>query len=91
MTQLLSIWWVWVAAGLILAIAETLLPGFILLGFAIGAAITGILVYLGLSLSPAPLLLLFAILSLATWIVLKRSFSLKTGSVKKFDHDINDT
>lgn len=91
MTQLLSIWWVWVAAGLILAIAETLLPGFILLGFAIGSAVTGILVYLAPSLAPALLLLLFAIFSLVAWIALKRSFSLKTGSVKKFDHDINDT
>jgi hypothetical protein len=32
----------------------------------------------------------FAVLSLVAWIVLRRLFDLKTGSVKTFEHDIND-
>jgi membrane protein implicated in regulation of membrane protease activity len=40
-------WWVWMLAGAVLAILEVLLPGFILLGFAIGAALTGALLWLG--------------------------------------------
>lgn len=55
MNAILSIWWVWVAAGLVLAILETLLPGFILLGFAIGAVLTGLTVAFGLSTSAATL------------------------------------
>ena len=39
-------WWIWMAAALALGILEIVLPGFIFLGFAIGAAITGILLIL---------------------------------------------
>ena len=33
-------WWVWGVAGVVLAILEVMIPGFILLGFAIGALLT---------------------------------------------------
>ena len=90
MSSLLTIWWVWIAAGLVLAILETLLSGYILLGFAIGAALTGIAVALGLASSPATLSLIFAILSLFAWLALRRVFAHKFGTVKTFDRDIND-
>lgn len=89
-----TLWWIWIAAAMVFAILEVLLPGYILLGFAIGAAVTGGLLWIGgadlfagsLSLQ----LLVFASASLVAWIALKRFFALKTGSVKTFDHDIND-
>ncbi len=90
MNAILSIWWVWVAAGLVLAILETLLPGFILLGFAIGAVLTGLTVAFGLSASAATLSLIFAVLSLIAWLGLRRVFAHKFGTAKTFDHDIND-
>lgn len=91
MSDALSIWWVWMAAALILAILEVLAPGFIFLGFAIGAAVVGLVVLGPASLlSPPMLLLLFAALSLVAWLLLKRFFSMPSGQVKNFDHDIND-
>ena len=90
----LTIWWLWIAAALIFAILEVLLPGYVLLGFATGAALTGGLLWIG---GPALFggalpaqLLIFALASLVAWIVFRRVFGLKTGSVKTFDHDIND-
>ncbi|SHJ92385.1 hypothetical protein SAMN05444000_11591 [Shimia gijangensis] len=91
MSAIVSIWWVWLAAALALAIIEVLAPGFVFLGFAIGAAIVGLMLLGPLSLaSPAMLLLVFAALSLAAWLVLRRFFALPTGQVKTFDSDIND-
>ena len=91
MNDALSIWWVWMAAALVLAILEVLAPGFIFLGFAIGAAGVGLMVLGPASLlSPPMLLLMVAALSLAVWLLLKRFFSMPSGQVKNFDHDIND-
>lgn len=84
-------WWIWLAAALALGILEVVLPGFIFLGFAIGAAITGlILVVPGVVPSLPILLLVFAVLSLAAWLILRRMFALPHGQVKTFEHDIND-
>ena len=91
MTALMTTWWVWLAVALGLAILEVLAPGFVFLGFAIGAALVGLML-LGPAtmLSPQMLLLVFAALSLVAWLVLKRLFALPKGQVKTFDHDIND-
>ena len=84
-------WWIWLAGALVLAILEIVLPGFIFLGFAIGAATTGVLLLIpGLTQSMPILLLIFAVLSLVAWLGLRRMFALPTGQVKSFDHDIND-
>lgn len=86
-----SIWWLWAAAALLLAIVEVLAPGFVFLGFAIGAAaVSLILLNTGLSLGFPILLLIFAALSLLAWLILRRIFALPKGQVKTFDHDIND-
>ena len=80
-----------VLALLGLAILEILAPGFIFLGFAIGAAITGlILVIPGMTMSLHVLALIFAVLSLIAWLVLRKLFALPHGQVKTFTHDIND-
>lgn len=87
----MTLWWVWMAAALVLGLVEILVPGFIFLGFAIGAAIVGIVVLLGGSLLSAPfILLLFAVFSLMAWYALRQIFALPTGQVKTFENDIND-
>ncbi|MDC0657105.1 hypothetical protein N6L27_03760 [Leisingera sp. SS27] len=84
------LWWVWGAGALVLAILEVLAPGFVFLGFAIGAAIVGLLLLAGASFTLPLLLLIFAALSLAAWLVMRRVFALPKGQVKTFNHDIND-
>lgn len=86
-----ALWWVWFCAALVLAILEVLLPGFVFLGFAIGAfAVSMLLLNTGLAAGLPLLLLIFAVLSLIAWLVLRRLFALPKGQVKTFDHDIND-
>lgn len=86
---LLSIWWAWIGLALILGIAEMLIPGFIFLGFSIGAVVVALLLALGLAVSLPLLLLIFAALSLIAWLALRRFFALPKGQVKRFKDDIN--
>jgi membrane protein implicated in regulation of membrane protease activity len=89
-------WWVWGAAALILAVGEVLLPSFVLLGFAIGAALVGLILLVGgplaiwLAGSLPLMLLIFAFVSLISWLMLRRWVGVYRGQVKSFDHDIND-
>ncbi|MEN9408114.1 MAG: hypothetical protein RL216_88 [Pseudomonadota bacterium] len=86
-----SIWWVWVVAGFLIGGLEILAPGYIFLGFAIGAVTTGVLLGLGiLSGGPAFLLLTFALCSLIAWFALRRTMGVRAGQVKVWDKDIND-
>lgn len=88
---LFALWWAWAAAALILAILEVLIPGFIFLGFAIGAFLVAMmLLNLGLLLSLPLLILIFAALSLIAWLILRALFSLPRGQVKRFHDDVND-
>lgn len=84
-----SLWWAWLCLALILGIAEVLIPGFIFLGFAIGAVAVAVLLAFGLAVSLPALLLIFAALSLVTWLALRRYFALPKGQVKTFKDDIN--
>lgn len=84
-------WWVWVVVGVTLAVAEVMLPGFILLGFAIGAALVGLLLLLGLlGGNLFVLILIFAVASLVSWIALRRLVGIRKGQVKIWDRDINE-
>lgn len=84
-------WWVWIVIGVTLAVAEVMLPGFILLGFAIGAALVGLLLLIGLlGGNFYVLLLIFAVASLVSWIVLRRLVGIRKGQVKIWDRDINE-
>ncbi|HEY9020623.1 MAG: hypothetical protein V7698_14760 [Paracoccaceae bacterium] len=84
-------WWVWIVIGVTLAVAEVMLPGFILLGFAIGAALVGFLLLIGvLGGNLFVLILIFAIASLISWIALRRLMGVRKGQVKIWDRDIND-
>lgn len=90
MDQLWQIWWVWMGGAILLVILEVFLPGFILLGFAIGAAMTGLLIVAGF-LSTLPVtLFVFAVLSLVAWFVLRKVFATRFSQPQTFDRDIND-
>jgi len=84
-------WWVWMAGGFVLAILEIVLPGFILLGFAIGAVLTGAGLWLGLlPASVQILLLVWSVVSLLAWALLRSILGVRRGQVKVWDRDINE-
>ena len=89
-------WWVWVAGGLVLAILEGFAPGFIFLGFAVGAVVVGILLAVGgaiggvVSGSVPTMLLIFAVCSLVAWLVLRQMEGVRKGQKKLWDTDINE-
>jgi len=88
--QLWAVWWVWVVAAVALAVLEVLIPGFVFLGFAISAALVGVLVGFGLLGSNVPLLaLVFAVMALVAWLILRRVVGVTEGQVKVWDKDIN--
>lgn len=83
--------WVWLAAGLVLAIIEVMAPGYIFLGFAIGAIAVGVLTWLNLAAATLPMLLLtFALVSLVAWIALRHLLGSPTNEVKVWTKDINE-
>lgn len=84
-------WWVWMSGALILATLEVLIPGYVFLGFAIGAAVMGLLILFGVSATGLALtLVVFSVLSLISYIAMRKIFGLRTGQVKIWDTDIND-
>ena len=88
-----SVWWVWMVGALLLAILEVVAPAQIFLGFAIGAAGVGAALVLGipgLAGSIPAMLLVFAVVSLIAWLVIRRAVGIRKGQVKVFDHDINE-
>jgi len=87
---LMNIWWAWASFGVILALAEMIVPAFVFLGFGIGAMLTALLLLVGLAPSGAVLMLTFAVLSLISWLALRHFFKPKHNHVKTFDRDIND-
>ncbi len=92
MSDFYAIWWIWLCGALVLAILEILAPGFVLLGFAIGALAVSMMLLSDLwpGLSLPVLLLIFSALSLAAWLILRRAFTRPGAGPKHFDHDIND-
>ena len=86
-----ALWWVWMTAALFLAMVEMVLPAFLFLGFAIGAALVGVfLLVVPLALELPLLLVLFGALSLTAWAVLRRVFSFRHGQVRRVHDDVND-
>ena len=85
-------WWAWAILALALACLEITLPAFVFLGMAIGAGCVALVMALGgAGVIGAPLsVLMFAVISLITTLVLRKLFSLPKGQVKTFDGDIND-
>ena len=89
--QIWTVWWAWVVLGFLLGILEIIAPGYIFLGFAIGAVLTGVVAALGLTASLPLLLLIFAVASVLAWLVLRRVMGVREGQVKIWDRDINDS
>jgi membrane protein implicated in regulation of membrane protease activity len=89
-------WWVWGVAAIALAVGEVLLPSFVLLGFAIGAGVMALVLLVGgplavwLGASVPVLLLAFAVVSLLSWLGLRRWLGVYRGQVRTFDRDINE-
>ena len=86
-----NVWWVWIVAGFALGVLEILAPGYIFLGFAMGALLTGVLLGFGVLGGSLPLLLMvFAVLSLVTWLILRRVVGVTDSQAKIWHKDIND-
>ena len=93
---MLAQWWFWIAGGLALGIVELVLPAFVFAGFAVGGVLTGL--YMGLGLpgsawmmaAPVNALVVFAVLSLLAWIVLRRVVGVRRGQSVVIRRDIND-
>jgi membrane protein implicated in regulation of membrane protease activity len=89
-------WWAWISAGVVMAIIEVFIPGFFFLGFSSGAVITGIVLLAGgpfaawLAGSLPYTLLFFALVSLLSWIALRRIVGVRKGQLKVWDRDINE-
>ena len=86
-------WVFWMIAAVGLAILEVFAPSFIFLGFAIGAALVGLILLIGgsaISLSLPMTFLVFAVVSLISWIALRQLLGVRRGQVKFWDEDIND-
>jgi membrane protein implicated in regulation of membrane protease activity len=86
-----NLWWAWLAAALALGILEILAPGFIFLGFAIGAVVMAALIAIVPSVVSLPVALaVFSGLSLVSWIVLRIAFKSQSSGARRVTHDIND-
>lgn len=89
--QLAATWWAWVIFGFLIGILEILVPGYIFLGFAIGAVVTGTLVGAGIALTGlTALLMTFAVISVVAWFILRRVVGVREGQVKIWHRDVND-
>ena len=93
---MLSEWWFWAAAAIVLAIGEVLMPAYVLLGFAVGAAAVALVLIIGgplaaLLVGSVPAMILgYAVLSLIAWLALRKVLGVRRGQVKTFDSDINE-
>lgn len=85
-----EIWWVWIAAGMVLAILELFAPGFIFVGFAVGAVAVGALLALGVGFTLPWALVVFAVVSVVAWVVARAVMGTRAGQKKTFDSDINE-
>ena len=89
-------WWVWAAFGLGLVILEIMAPGYVFLGFGIGAGVMGLAFWIGVPVATAFVgswawtAAGFAIVSLIAWITLRSILGVTKSQVKTFDEDIND-
>jgi membrane protein implicated in regulation of membrane protease activity len=90
MIDFLGVWWVWMALALLLGLAEVLLPGFIFLGFALGAVLMAAVVLLFPGVGIPWLVAIFAVLSLLAWVGLRVAFKRQSSGARIVTRDIND-
>ena len=87
---MMTLWWGWIVAGIALAIVEIFVPGFVFLGFALGAVVTGLTLWFVPGIGLATILLIFAVASLIAWLVMRRVVGVRKGQIKVWDRDINE-
>jgi membrane protein implicated in regulation of membrane protease activity len=91
-----GLWWVWLSGAVVLGLIEIAVPGYVFLGFALGAALTGVVLLVGgpvaggLAASVPALALFFAVVSLVSWLGLRRVLGIRKGQIKIIDRDINE-
>ncbi|SFG47321.1 NfeD family protein [Sulfitobacter dubius] len=90
MAAWLTLWWVWVCAALALGVVELLLPGWIFLGFALGALAMALVVAFWAPGNVALLLAVFAVLSLVAWMALRVLFKRQSSGARIVTRDINE-
>jgi membrane protein implicated in regulation of membrane protease activity len=90
METYLTLWWVWICAALALGVIELLAPGFIFLGFAIGAMAMAMVVFILPATNVPALVAMFAILSLIAWIGLRLVFRRQSSGARIVTRDINE-
>lgn len=86
-------WWMWLAAGLVLVVAELATPGgFVIIFFGIGALAVGTLALLGVVSSVPMQFLLFSVLSVASLAILRGRLQsrIKTPPSSNVDSLIGD-
>lgn len=83
--------WTWIVIGLVLAVLELAVPGYVFLGIAIACGLAGLLLLAGVTAPSLPVLLLIvAVLSGVVWLVLRRLMGVREGQVRIWHRDIND-
>ncbi|SEL14761.1 NfeD family protein [Pacificibacter marinus] len=89
--EIWSLWWIWGLGAVALLVLEIMAPGFLFLGFGVGAAVVSALLGFGIApLNPAVLVLIFAVVSMAAWFGMRSVFGVRKGQVKTWKTDIND-
>lgn len=90
MSDYMTLWWVWICVALALGVVELLAPGFIFLGFAIGALAMAVIVFVMPATNVPALLAMFALCSLIGWIVLRIVFRRQSSGARVVTEDINE-
>ena len=90
MENYLTLWWVWICAALALGVIELLAPGFIFLGFAIGALAMAVFVFVMSATNVPALIAMFAILSQFGWMGLRLVFRRQSSGARIVKRDINE-
>lgn len=87
----MTVWWVWLALAALFAMLEVVLPVFAFLGFAVGAAITGLVLLLGAAPGTGGTLLIFAGLSAVAYGGLRLLLGRAAGEARIVERDVNDS
>lgn len=83
--------WLWIVAGLAIALAELALPGWALMGIGLATLAMGVLLLAGLFSGGLPAaLVVTALLSGVFWALLTRMFARDRSDVRVWHRDIND-
>ncbi len=84
------VWWIWAVVAIGVGALELLAPGYIFLGFAIGAMAAALVSWAEILTGFPAQLALAAGVSLLVWAALHRLFPRERGAVKRCTGDIND-